>query len=69
MGLPRRPSHPGDFDNDGKADYAVWRASDANYYFILSTLPANSGVSMPLGQADNATIYNEPPVTPFIGPM
>jgi hypothetical protein len=59
----------GDFDNDGTADYAVWRPSDANYYLIESSLPANPGLLIPLGQTNNTEIYNRPPVTPFIGPM
>ena len=59
----------GDFDNDGNTDYAIWRPTDRNYYLILSTQPANVGILIPTGQADNAEIYNKPPVTPFIGPM
>jgi hypothetical protein len=28
---------PGDYDRDGRTDFAVWRPADGNYYIIRSS--------------------------------
>ncbi|MBV9302291.1 MAG: VCBS repeat-containing protein [Acidobacteriaceae bacterium] len=56
----------GDFDGDGTSDVAVWRSFDRSLYFTPSTNPTTTSI-VSLGVAGNQFIYNEPPVTPFIG--
>ncbi len=67
-GLPGDVPIAGDFDGDGSIDYTVWRPSTGSYYFRFSR-PPGSSATVALGAGANAEIYNQPPITPFIGPQ
>lgn len=68
FGLPGDLPVGGDFSGAGTTDFAVWRASDARYYFAAgtNTSPASDTSQIQLAVASNAFIYNQPPVTPFL---
>lgn len=54
----------GDFDNDGKADFIIWRPT-MRAFFERSKIGATA---TSLGAATAGLILNRPPVTPFRGP-
>lgn len=55
----------GDFDNDGKADFIIWRPTIASFFELSRTrLFATTLV----GAATSGLILNKPPITPFLGP-
>ncbi len=57
----------GDFNNDGGTDYMVWRPS-AQSWFILVNHGSGAVTQVQLGFAGNELLYNEPPLSTFIGP-
>jgi hypothetical protein len=57
----------GDYDNNGIADFGIYAPSEANLYVLLNS-SAPSYYVQQLGAFGNGSIYNQPPLTPFIGP-
>jgi hypothetical protein len=66
-GLPDDVPIAGDFDNDGVTDFALFAPSEANLYVLLNNT-ANSYYVQQLGVMGSIPIYNQPPLTPSIGP-
>jgi hypothetical protein len=56
----------GDFDADGLTDFVVWAASEANLY-VLPNNTASSAYVQGFGLAGSTPVYNEPPLTSFVG--
>ena len=65
-GLPGDIPIAGDFDNDGFTDFGVFAPSEANLYVLLNDT-ATSYVQQ-FGVMGSIPIYNQPPLTPSIGP-
>jgi hypothetical protein len=66
-GLPGDLPVVGDINGDGVADYNVWRPTEARYYFLFNAQP-QTRTGAELGLAGDSFVFNEPPVTPFVGP-
>ncbi|MFL6351800.1 MAG: FG-GAP repeat domain-containing protein [Bryobacteraceae bacterium] len=56
----------GDYDNDGATDFALFSSSEANLYVLPNVSGANY-YSQQFGAVGSISIYNQPPLTPFIG--
>jgi hypothetical protein len=65
-GLPGDVPIAGDFDNDGFTDFVVFAPSEANLYVLLNDT-ATYYVQQ-FGVMGSIPIYNQPPLTPSIGP-
>lgn len=66
LGLPGDLPVAADINNDGGTDYAVWRPSAQSWFYVVNG-SSGSVVQIQLGFAGNELLYNEPPITTFIG--
>jgi FG-GAP-like repeat len=66
-GLPGDLPFAGDWDGDGKADFIIWHPTDGNLYISLSSNGSTEVVGLGASLTFNEPLFNNPPLTPFIG--